>query len=297
MPGGMWCMHAAPLALAAPIIRWGPQASSNVLRTRMRCSKCGAKNASLQHPGHVNAIVGTTPFPVVRGRTTARRSVLSPMMPIADLWVSADPKAWDDALEHYWRLLKPENVALEQSLDALDVERLRRMNARAWYDFLRDEYFVWKYTAANRLDSTRRLLLRYIDDDTLGDLDQIRRRLLNLDLDDIRAGFDAASAIHGLGTAGASGLLALMYPQNFGTVDQFVVKALVQVSGLPEAAALARMDPESLTTDDGVLLIKVLRRKAAENNRVLKSDAWTPRKLDKVLWAVRPAPQKKGAGS
>jgi hypothetical protein len=56
-----------------------------------------------------------------------------------------------------------------------------------------------------------------------------------------------AKEIHGLGTAGASGLLALMFPQRFGTVDQFVVKALKQVEGLPEAADIDRIKPEALT--------------------------------------------------
>jgi hypothetical protein len=59
-------VETAPLALAAPTIRWGPEASSNVLRTRLRCTRCGARYTSLRHPGHVNAIVGTAPFPVRR---------------------------------------------------------------------------------------------------------------------------------------------------------------------------------------------------------------------------------------
>jgi hypothetical protein len=123
------------------------------------------------------------------------------------------------------------------------------------------------------------------DDETLGNLDQIRKRLLTLDSDDIHSGLEtAASEIRGLGIAGASGLLALMYPKTFGTIDQFAVKALRQVQGLPEAAALAQMNPEALTISDGVLIIDILRRKAADNNRVFKSDNWTPRKLEKVLW-------------
>jgi len=206
------------------------------------------------------------------------------MMQIADLWVSTSPKAWEDALERYWSFVQPRNLTLEQSLDTLDLERLRRMDANGWYKFLGDEYFRWKYTAPNRYASTTRQLRRYVDDDTLGDLDQIRKRLLTLDPDYIRSALETASAIRGLGTAGASGLLALMYPKTFGTVDQFAVKALRQVQGLPEAAALARMNPEALTISDGVLIIDILRRKAADNNRVFKSDAWTPRKLDKVLW-------------
>jgi hypothetical protein len=112
----------------------------------------------------------------------------------------------------------------------------------------------------------------------------LARSLLTLDTEDIRAGLDAAKAIHGLGTAGASGLLALMYPQEFGTVDQFIVKALREVNGLPEVRALARMSPESLTVEDGVLLIRILRRKAAELHLLLRSADWTPRKVDKVLW-------------
>jgi len=75
-----------------------------------------------------------------------------------------------------------------------------------------------------------------------------------------------------------------MYPKNFGTVDQFAVKALRQVQSLPEEAAFARMNPEALTISDGALIIDILRRKAADNNCVFESDAWTPRKLDKVLW-------------
>jgi hypothetical protein len=206
------------------------------------------------------------------------------MIPIADLWVSENPKAWEDALKRYWNLVKPQNRALEQSLDTLDLELLRRMDANGWYKFLRDEYFRWKYTAPNRYRTTTSNLHRYDDDNELGDLDQIRVRLLDLDPDYIRSGLETAHAIQGLGTAGASGLLALMYPKHFGTVDQFVVKALRQVQGLPEAEALTRMKPGSLTIKDGVLLINILRRKAADNNRVFKSDAWTPRKLDMVLW-------------
>ncbi|MGH6984874.1 MAG: hypothetical protein ACREEI_11680, partial [Stellaceae bacterium] len=157
-------------------------------------------------------------------------------------------------------------------------------DAQGWYDFLKNEYFRWKYTASNRYATTTDRLKHYVDVGTLGDLDQIRNRLLSLNRDDTRSALETAQKIYGLGTAGASGLLALMYPRNFGTVDQFVVKALRQVNGLPEAAAIARMNPESLTISDGVLLIDILRRKAVENNRVLKSDAWTPRKVEKVLW-------------
>jgi hypothetical protein len=133
-------------------------------------------------------------------------------MKISDLWISEDPNAWDDALKRYWSFVQPRNLELEQSLDALDIGRIRRMDAPAWCGFLRDEYFRWKFTAPNRYATTTRQLQRYAHSGELEDLDRIRQRLLALDTGDIRSGLKTASAIHGLGTAGASGLLALMYP-------------------------------------------------------------------------------------
>jgi hypothetical protein len=60
--------------------------------------------------------------------------------PIADLWRSTDARVWQDALAHYWDFVKASNRELEQRLDALNLDRLRRMDARGWYQFLRDEY-------------------------------------------------------------------------------------------------------------------------------------------------------------
>ena len=168
------------------------------------------------------------------------------MIQIADLWFSRDPRAWEDALDRYWSFVRPENLALERSLDTLDLERLRELDAQGWYHFLKDEYFPWKYTDPRWLKTTRRQLRRYEAEDRLNDLDRIRSRLLALDTDDVEWGLEVAKKIHGLGIAGASGLLALIYPQKFGTVDQFVVKALREVNGLPEAAELAQMKPEGI---------------------------------------------------
>src|SRR5262249_6597718 len=93
-----------------------------------------------------------------------------------------------------------------------------------------------------------------------------------------------ASKIKGLGTAGASGLLSLLYPTHYGTVDQFVVKALRRVQGLAEASLLERMNAEDLSVSDGVLLTDILRRRAQQNNQLFASQAWTQRKIEMVLW-------------
>ena len=97
----------------------------------------------------------------------------------------------------------------------------------------------------------------------------------------------AAMQIRGLGTAGASGLLSLLFPALYGTVDQFVVKALLQVPDLPQRQQLERMNPEGLTVSQGVVLIEIMIRKAQQLNVQFDSRDWTPRKVDMVLWAVR----------
>jgi len=61
--GRIACLHRAPLALAPFVIRWGPDASSNVMRERLRCAKCGHRGAVIQHPGWMGAQVGEQPFP------------------------------------------------------------------------------------------------------------------------------------------------------------------------------------------------------------------------------------------
>lgn len=203
---------------------------------------------------------------------------------IADLWNSCDANEWERALARYWTLVKPANLKLERAMEALDLDRLRRLDADGWYRFLRDEYFRWKYTAPNRYATTTRQLRRYADTGTLEALYQVKERLLTVERADIRHALSLACEIQGLGTAGASGLLAVMYPDTFATVDQFVVKALREVERLPERAALSRMKPEGLSPRDGVLLISIMQRKAAENNRLFGTIGWTPRKIDKVLW-------------
>jgi hypothetical protein len=60
------CQHYAPLACAVAVIRWGRNASSDVLRERARCTACGHKGATLQRPSWGGADVGFLPFPVER---------------------------------------------------------------------------------------------------------------------------------------------------------------------------------------------------------------------------------------
>ena len=56
--------HRAPMAFVPLIIRWGAEASSDQLRQCARCTKCGHKGATLQHPGWAGTHIGFQPFPL-----------------------------------------------------------------------------------------------------------------------------------------------------------------------------------------------------------------------------------------
>jgi hypothetical protein len=203
---------------------------------------------------------------------------------INELWYSRDENAWLQALQRYMRYVKPADVELVRELEPLDLGKVRQLDVQGWYDFLYHKYFRWKYTAPNRLATTRRSLAKYVETGTLDELFSIKEQLLSFPTHDIARWLRIASSIRGLGIAGASGLLTLMYPEHFGTVDQFVVKALRQVDDLPQRTDLERMNPDGLKLSDGVVLIQIMREKAAENNRVFRTSTWTPKKIDEILW-------------
>jgi len=190
-------------------------------------------------------------------------------------------------LETYWQFVKPENLELEREMDCLDPATVQKLDARGWYDFLLNKYFRWKYTAPNRLATTTKAFKKYEGNDAaMAELWAIKERLFEFNKENIAEGLEIADSIKGLGPAGASGLLAIIFPRHFGTVDQFMVKALKKIDMLQEAPLIRRMDPKRLTYRDDPVLIDILRSKARDNNRIFGTDFWTPRRIDMVLWTV-----------
>lgn len=208
------------------------------------------------------------------------------MIETSKLWHSQSEDVWKLALERYWDYVRPENLELERSMNELKLKQIESFDPSAWYQFLLERYFRWKYTAPNRYATTTMHLKNYIKTGRLQELFEIKNLLLNFDMADIQAGLLAATKINGLGVAGASGLLSLMYPTAFATVDQFVVKALLDIPGVPQEP-LNRMNPASLTIPDGIFLVSLMRQKAEECNRIFGGNYWSPRKIDMVLWGVR----------
>ncbi len=203
---------------------------------------------------------------------------------INDLWTVRQDEYWRRAEEYYWSFVNPANLNVEKEFETLDVACVKALDSSGWYEFLLSKYFRWKYTAPNRYASTTKQLRKYAESSSLDELVKIKEGLFTLDLRDARASLAFASSIRGLGIAGASGLLAVLFPREFGTVDQFAVKALSQIENLPEGSQVRKMKPENIGITDAVVLVDIMRAKAGENNRDFKTEYWTPRKIDKILW-------------
>ena len=202
---------------------------------------------------------------------------------VSQLWYDGDEAEWEKALAHYHTLCK--DVSLETFMEELRPETVNQMTVSEFYQFLHDKYFVWKYTAKNRLATTRSHLRKYLDGNQLQQLEQIHNQIFSTDRSKATDMLTVVSHIRGLGIAGASGLLAVLFPEQYGTVDQFVVLSLLAIDELPEHERLGKMKPEFLSLKDGVLLEVIMRQKALELNQKFHTDRWTPRKIDMVLWA------------
>jgi len=210
-----------------------------------------------------------------------------------DMWFHGKEETWNHlADERYWQAVKADHQEVEREMAALDADRIAALTPTEFYQWLYDRYFFWKFTAANRLATTRKLLADYRQRDPVcQDLGAWQHELFfQFDRRDATKGLEIATRIPGLGVIGASGLLAVLFPHNFGTVDQFVVDALYHVRQLPEHDNIKRIHDRKSSTlriEEGALLIGILRRQADDLNRRFGTTRWTPRRVDMALWGDR----------
>ena len=81
--------------------------------------------------------------------------------------------------------------------------------------------------------------------------------------------------------------LSLLFPDKFGTVDQFIIESLLKIKNLKEKPIIEKMNKNNITLKNGVILISIYRQKANELNIKFNTNFWTPRKIDMILWANR----------
>ena len=92
---------------------------------------------------------------------------------IGYLWNCKDEKIWIRALEGYWKNFSLEQMRLEQKINDIQYRIIKDYTVEEFYNFLHDEFFVWKYTAKNRLATTRKYLRRYVEENNLSALADI----------------------------------------------------------------------------------------------------------------------------
>ena len=204
---------------------------------------------------------------------------------LKELWHNGTERQWQKALDSYYYMLRPEQRDIEDYINNVDAETIKGLDENEFYEFLYNKYFVWKYTAKNRLATTRKSLEKYIRNNELQKLKDIQTRIFSMPKDDVGKCLGVACEIYGLGTAGASGLLAVLFPANFGTVDQFVVRRLQEINHPIYDSELNKMNPEGLKIKDGVILVEIMKEKAKELNKKFNTDFWTPRRIDMILWS------------
>ena len=204
-------------------------------------------------------------------------------IPIQELWNASNPELWDQSLDRYWDFVQPEDKAFEHEMNELNPVDMKKLDAEQWYEFLKYKYFKWKYRA-HWYKTTTDKLDKHIEKYGLCSLLVIRDRVFKNSNGEVIEALRTVCDIGGLGVAGGSGLLSLLFPHMFGTVDQFVVKALREVDSLPEHEKLMQMDPENLNFNNGVILTNIMREKAKALNDIFCATSWTPRKVDMILW-------------
>lgn len=176
--------------------------------------------------------------------------------------------------------LKIEQVSSNPSI-------VEEMDSDEFYLFLYNCYFKWKYTDNRRLANSR----KHLDaadktDDFRTRLYSIKNRIFDMEHDtyfSYEQILKKAIEIPGLGVSGASGLLSIVFPHRFGTVDQFVVDALNSISKPEfnkESVSSMIKNKTSLSIKNAVVLQSIICNKA-------KQIGLTPRQVDIVLWAVR----------
>ena len=180
---------------------------------------------------------------------------------IGYLWNCKDEKIWIRALEGYWKNFSLEQMRLEQKINDIQYRIIKDYTVEEFYNFLHDEFFVWKYTAKNRLATTRMNLQKYKIENRMNELEEIKYDIFSSDFSDVSQSIKTVMKIRGLGSSGASAFLAIMFPDKFGTVDQFVVKSLLKVNGLEENKVLSQMNPENLKIKDIEFVMEIMREK------------------------------------
>ncbi|GAB6161212.1 hypothetical protein JCM12298_03710 [Desulfothermus naphthae] len=179
-------------------------------------------------------------------------------------------------IEKILELRSSKNIPLELELFRICLDDLKAMSPCEWYDFLLNKYFLWKYTNGKiRSYLTKQFESAYFNNKT--SLDKIKKEILVIDPLEIRESIATVLKIKGIGVGGATGLLSLIFPKYFGTLDQFLVIALQNIS-----SSLQNINPNNLNLDDAVRLTKILRKISSSLNNTIIINCFRVIRMNKM---------------
>ena len=220
-------------------------------------------------------------------------------MKFKEIWNSKDEGVWRKFETDIYRerVIKQaknktdKQLLLEDKLEEITISEFLKMNVEDFYVFLLNDFITWKYTACN-INSIVKVYLKEYENYGLNTLENILQELKHFiknistceETDYIKHGLQILINIKGIGVAGASGLLALLLPEYFGTVDQFAIK---NIQSLDCFNILKDANPYNISLKYAIELGKIYLEKAKELNSEFENNYWTPRKIDKVVWAYR----------
>jgi hypothetical protein len=198
------------------------------------------------------------------------------------LWSSWNQSDWLIALQKYDKNKRVRmNRELEDRITNLNSDTVRAFDENEWYEFLQDVFFPWKFKG-NYLPQKLQSLKKHDNPGGRRYLLSIKKQLFDRDLrkySERAKALEIAQGVNGLAQAGASCLLAVLFPELFGGVDKMMVRALHEIQALPQGNEIL-----VLSDKDVLWLVDMMRKKAAELNALFHTDTWTPRIIDMILW-------------
>jgi len=209
---------------------------------------------------------------------------------IIRLWNSTDEADWirTATYDYMQQVLhhNPNNGNLENYMDNLNVEPVLA-NSESFFTFLHDRLFPWKFSQGNILEANLNRLnaMNAVNREyAYNRMRELCHSLNGLCTNDIYQSdliYNALSIhnyIDGMGVACASGMLSVMFPRLFGTVDRFVRISLC-AAGIMEPTANPECD---IDIDEAVRMENIMIGKSLsfENENI------TPRVIDKALWTM-----------
>ncbi len=214
-------------------------------------------------------------------------------MTLNKLWTSTLEESWENALDDYEQLVEGRDIDVRWIESYISrrvrADDIRQLSSIEFYFFLYDKYLFWRYASKpNRLATTRKALKQYLEKSKWDELAAIQRELFSMDHTNIQGCIEIALQISGLGIdGGASGLLAVLFPEDFGTADNHTFDLLKSIPSLENELRPIAHKEHLTTANDNAILIDIMRKKTKILNDQFPNLNWTPRKFDMALWAYK----------